>query len=205
MRRAFNTRPSEFYAKLVGIYPASYRQKYGQPMVQTFDDMLEAEPSSLGKFLIWTRTLWDLPSSALKEHLTNGKGMNMSRNMKLFLAGIAIALLLANGASYWFGVLQARQGIGIERVTPTQLADAMEHDAFYSQYANSAFLFTGQVTAVQQSGVTTATFKTDHSYSVQCQFSNTELAVGDTISVAAAGGNAVRLPHGVLLHNCLKN
>lgn len=196
----------DVYAKLIGLYPESYRRRYAQPMVQTFDDMLEAEQSKIGRAAIWIRVLRDLPGSALREHITNGKGVAMSRNLKILLASVAVLLLLANGASFWFGILHARQAVGIERVTTTQLADAMKHDGFYSEYGNAALLFTGQVVATKQQGnVTIATFKTDSSYSLECQFSNIQLNIGQSISVAAPGGNASRLVNGVLLHDCMQN
>lgn len=199
-------RSVSIYAKLIDLYPESYSQRYRQPMIQTFDDMLEAEQSKTGKLLIWARALWDLPSSALKEHLTNREGYIMSRSLKILLVGIAVVLLLANGVSYWFGILHARQAVGIERVTTTQLADAMKNDGFYSHYGNAALLFTGQVISIkQQNAVTVATFKSDSTYSLECQFSNIKLSIGETIPVAAPGGSADRLPQGVLLHNCLRN
>lgn len=207
MGRTPNLNSTAVYAKLVGLYPAPYRKRYGQPMVQTFDDMLEAEPSQAGKLIIWARALIDLPGSILKEHITNGRGIEMSRNVKIALAAIAIVLIVANGVSFWFGILHARQAIGIERVTPTQLADAMQQDDFYSSYGNAALLFSGKVRSVQQkNGVAIATFQTDHAYALECQFPNgRQVKVGDMVSVAAPGGTAERLPHGVLLHNCTKD
>ena len=206
MVRTPNLNSTGFYAKLVGLYPASYRQHYAQPMVQTFDDMLEAEPSKTGRLIIWARALWDIPSSALKEHLTNGKGIVMSRTLKMILAGIVAVLLIANGASFWFGILHGRGAVGIEKVTPVELADAMQQDHFYSSYGEAALLFSGVVTSTRQKdGVTIATFKTGTAYALECQFPNAEVKAGDMVSVAAPGGSAERLPHGVLLHNCVKN
>lgn len=207
MGRPLNLNSSGVYAKLVNMYPASYRQRYGQPMVQTFDDMLEAEPSRIGKLVIWSRALWELPGSLLKEYVTDGKGIIMSRNTKLLLTGIAAVLLLANGASYWFGILHARAAVGIEHVTPTQLADAMQQDDFYSTYANTAVLFSGHVTAIQKKdNVTIATFKTDHAFALECQFpASPQIISGESIAVAAPAGSADRLQHGVMLHNCVKN
>jgi hypothetical protein len=176
-------------------------------MVQTFDDLLSAEPSKLGKLAIWGRALWDVPSSALKEHVTNGRGMTMNRNTKLLIAGIALVLLLANGASFWFGYLHARQTVNIERVSPAQLALAMQHDDFYSSYGDTALLFTGKVSALQhENGIMAATFQTGQAYAIVCQFPAAQHPnIGDTISVAAPGGSAERLPHGVLLRSCVEN
>ena len=207
MGRTPSSSPTGIYAKLVGLYPKSYRQRYGQPMVQTFDDMLEAEPSTARRAVIWARALIDLPSSVLKEHVTNGRGITMNRNTKIIITVAAFVLIFANGASFWFGNLHARQAVGIERVSPTQLADAMLHDSFYSHYGDAALLFSGKVINVQQKNtVTIATFETNSAYALECQFSGVgQIKLGDTMSIAAPGGSAERLPHGVLLHNCLKN
>ncbi|HET9174319.1 MAG TPA: hypothetical protein VFN56_03495 [Candidatus Saccharimonadales bacterium] len=194
------------YSTLIGAFPAAYRRQYGQPMVQTFDDMLAAEPSALKKAIIWIRAVLDIPPQALKEHVTQQGVQDMSRSLKRIIAGIALVLLLANGASYWFGYLHARSAVGIVKVTPAQLADAMQHDEFYSTYGNAALLFTGTVTAgMQKNAVSLVTFQTDHTYTVQCQFSGLSAHRGEVLNVAAPGGSAERLAHGVLLHACTLN
>lgn len=207
MGRTPSLSPTTIYAKLVGLYPESYRRQYGGPMVQTFDDMLGAEPSKAKRALIWARAMIDLPSSALKEHLTNGKGIAMNRTTKIVISVVALALIFANGASFWFGNLHARQSVGIVKVSPTQLADAMQRDGFYRQYGDAAVLFTGKVVNIQQkNSVTVTTFATSSTYALECQFNGEgQIKVGDTLSVAAPGGSAERLPKAVLLHDCLKN
>jgi hypothetical protein len=200
-------RPAELYGKLLILYPARYRRQYEKPMVQTFDDMLKGEQSQLGRFGIWLRVLWDLPVSAAKEHITNGKDLPMNRNIKILFGGIVLLLLLANGASFWFGSLHSRQTSGIEKVSTAQIADAMQGDHFYSSYGNAGLLFTGRVTGIRQKGNTAlVSFETDRPYSVTCQFVHAgQVKKGDSLSIAAPGGSAERLPHGVLLHNCLTN
>lgn len=197
------------YKKLLLIYPKQYRHQYAQPMVQTFDDMLEGEKSQLGRIAIWARTLLDLPMSAAKEHLTNGKELEMkvTRNMKILLGGIILLLILANGFSWWEGNLHSRQTSGIEKVSLADMSDAMQNDHFYNTYGNTALLFDGKVQSVQQKGkVALVTFDTTSAYSVTCQFPYTEkINKGDNISVAAPGGTAERQPHGVLLHDCIMN
>lgn len=198
--------PTEIYGKLLVLYPARYRQKYEKPMVQTFDDMLKDEPRAFKKSLIWARTLLDLPISAAKEHLTDGKELVMNRKMKFIFGGVIVLLLLANGASWWYGNLHSRQTSGIEKVSVAQLADAMESDSFYSSYGNAGLLFTGNVSDVQKNGDTAlVTFSSNGSYAVTCQFVHgSQIKNGDMLSVAAPGGSAERLKNGVLLHNCLE-
>ena len=192
----------EVYSKLLYLYPVRYRQQYARPMVQTFDDMLDGEASKLARVAIWGRTLVDLPASATKEHLTNGANITMSRNVKIILAGVVVLLLIANIGSYWFGNLHARQVAGIQRVTPAEMADAMQQDNFYSNYGGAALLFSGTITSInEKNGMSLAVINTGRPYSVTCQFT-TPVSSGETISIAAPGGSAERLPQGVLLHNC---
>lgn len=198
------------YGKLLVLYPSSYRRQYAGPMVQTFDDLLDGEASTWGKAQVWLRALLDLPTSALREHLTNGEDLNMkmTRNTKLLFGGVVLVLLVANGFSWWFGNLHSRQTAGISKVSLSQLAEAMQQDHFYHSYGDTTLLFSGQVANVQQSnkGMLVATFQTATSYSVSCEFPNDgQIKKGDNLYVAAPGGSAERQTNGVLLHKCTKD
>lgn len=57
------------YRKLLYLYPARYRVQYGEQMLQTLADMLDDAHTSEHKRSIWTRTLLDLPASAMKQQL----------------------------------------------------------------------------------------------------------------------------------------
>lgn len=207
MGRTPNLTSRDVFAKLVNLYPAAYRRRYGKPMVQTFEDMLAAEPGKTGRLAVWVRTLRDLPKSIIKEHITDGRGFAMSRNTKLVVAGVVSILILANAVSFWFGVLHSRQDTSVQSVTTAQLADAMQQDGFYSTYGNAALLFRGKVSAVHtQGGKTVATFETGRPYVVECQFTDQkDVKIGATLSVAAPAGSAKRLPQGVLLYDCVQS
>lgn len=200
-------KPNGLYAALVRIYPQPFRNHYGTTMIQTFDDMLESEPTQVGRIKVWMRTLTDLPVSAGREYITNGMGVIMSRNMKLLLVAAIAAMIILGFGSYWAGNLHARQNIGIERVTTAQLGDAMQQDNFFSSYGSAALLFNGTVASFKDgSNVTLVTFASSDSFNVICQFpSHTSIKAGQTISVAAPGGSAERQKAGVLLHNCSLN
>lgn len=175
-------------------------------MEQTFDDLLEGEPTSRGRLMIWARALLDLPSSAAKEHVTNGKGIIMNRATKLILLGSIIAVIVIGLGSFWAGSLHAKGAMGVERVSVVQLADAMQQDHFYSDYGDSAVLFTAKVSKVDAKDDTSlVTFATGRPYDVVCQFTNISVHTGQAVSVVAPAGSADRQPHGVLLHNCLQN
>jgi hypothetical protein len=200
-------KPTNLYATLVHIYPKTFRTRYGTTMIQTFDDMLEHEQTTLGRLKVWARTLVDLPVSAGKEHITNGKGIHMHRNMKLVLGAAIVAIILVGAGSYWAGNLHARQSIGIERVTTAQLADAMQQDTFFSSYGSAALLFQGTVSSIKYgNSATLVTFASTRPFKVVCQFpSHISTQVGQKIAVAAPGGSAERQTAGVLLHSCTIN
>jgi hypothetical protein len=58
------------YRKLLYLYPAAYRQHYSEQMLQTLADMLDDSSSSQQKLAIWSRTMLDLPLSAVKQQLS---------------------------------------------------------------------------------------------------------------------------------------
>lgn len=201
------SRSSGLYGSLVKIFPRSFQKHYSATMVQTFNDLLQAESSQFGRLKVWFRALIDLPVSAAKEHITNGKDIGMSRNMKIVFGAVVVLLLLANGASWWFGNLHARGNEGIEKVTVAQLADAMQQDSFYYTYGDTAVLFQAKVASITtKDNAALVTFTTNRPYSLTCQFPQRVTAkAGQSLSVAAPAGSAERQPHGVLLHNCVQN
>ncbi len=195
------------YGSLLRLYPQSFQKKYSKTMQQTFNDMLDDEKTGFGRSIIWSRALIDLPLTASKEHISNGKDFNMNRNIKLIIAATIIAFVVVGLGSFWEGNLRAKSNIGIERVTTVQLADAMQQDDFYNTYGDTVVLFTGNVASTKTKGnVSLVTFDTGHSYNVVCQFSKTNsLSIGQSVSVAAPAGSAERESNGVLLHNCIQN
>lgn len=62
--------PSRFprYEKLLKLYPKAYRDKYGAEMLQTLEDMLDDQPSSSGRAMVWLRTCLDLPLNVLNQN-----------------------------------------------------------------------------------------------------------------------------------------
>ena len=202
-----NRRQPNVYGSLLRLYPTAFQKHYSVTMQQTFDDMLEGEQSKLGRGLIWARTLVDLPVSVTKEHLTDGKDLIMNRASKFILAGAIIAIIIIGLAAFWKGIIYSRNTIGIARVTTAQLADAMQHDDFYSTYGNAVVLFSGKISAIKLQGNTTQIIlSTGRPYSVACQFPNTvSFKPHEMVSLIAPAGSAERQPHGVLLHNCQMN
>jgi hypothetical protein len=207
MGLAAKEKPRGSYGVLLRLYPQSFQRHYAVAMQQTFDDMLSGEKTKLGRLRVWARTLGNLPLSAAKEHVTNGKDILMTRNMKLMASAIVVVVLAVGLGSFWAGNLHARSTMAVEQVSVAQLANAMQQDSFYSTYGSTAVLFSGKVsTTINKNGASLVTFATGRPYNVVCQFAQTtSFAVGQTVSVAAPAGSAERQPHGVLLHSCIKN
>jgi hypothetical protein len=194
------------YGNLLRLYPVKFRQQYGEPMAQTFEDMLEAQQTPGGRAKVWLRTLFNLPFSAFGQHMNLKGGFAMSKKMYLALGCVLIALVVVTIGSFWFGHVKTEQGTVVARVSTTELGNAMQQDDFYSQYGSTALLFSGKVaSSTARKGLTIVTFESRSAYDVQCRFSTSpHVKTGDTISVVAPGGQAVRQPHGVLLLGCEK-
>lgn len=65
------------YSKLVGLYPAPYRERYGEQMLQTLADMLDNAPTKLQQARIWTRLVVDFP-------------LSLAHQQTIYLGGIMI-------------------------------------------------------------------------------------------------------------------
>jgi lysylphosphatidylglycerol synthetase-like protein (DUF2156 family) len=77
------------YRRLVRLYPASYRHRYGQRMVDTLEDMLQAAPSATGRTTIGLRLLAETPLSIGRQHLSM-IGATMSHDMPEYIKRNAV-------------------------------------------------------------------------------------------------------------------
>lgn len=61
------------YSRLLKLYPAPYRRRYDEQILQTLADMLDSTPSRSARRHVWLRTIRDLPSSlvAQQAHYAN--------------------------------------------------------------------------------------------------------------------------------------
>ena len=128
----------------------------------------------------------------------------MGKNLIFGIIGLIVLIGICAGF-YLLGNMQAVQGMTIKRVTPGQIADAMQADDFYSNYRQSTLIVKGQVAAVAADGnAHRLTFKSDTAYKAFCDLSSTASVpkIGAVITVVANGGPAVRQPNGVLLVGC---
>lgn len=83
------------YAKLLLLYPPSFRQQYGEQLLQTLADMIDDVPSKKEKMAVWLRISWDLPVTICKEHFQLiGEFMDVNKEQNITRITIVSAVLL---------------------------------------------------------------------------------------------------------------
>jgi hypothetical protein len=130
----------------------------------------------------------------------------MARSRLLGLAGLVILLVGIGGAAFFLGNSIALGNLSVRRVSPDQAAEAMQNDEFYSDYREVTLLVTGTVVSERTtSGGTVIQLATTTTLKTYCQWSQSPspLQDGETITVVTEGYNAVRLPSGVSLSDCI--
>jgi len=82
------------YARLLMLYPASYRQQYSDQMLQTLEDMLD-HTSGIERQLIWLKVLGELPFSVARQQYSYLGGI-MVHNTPTYIkrSSLAGAVLL---------------------------------------------------------------------------------------------------------------
>ena len=119
---------------------------------------------------------------------------------------LIIVAIVASIGIFFLGSIYALDHLSIRQITPTQAANAMKDDHFWSSYRENTLLITGDVISVAKSGNNTiVSFKTDSSYSAECSFTNFNgnITKDQTIKVITVANAAEREPSGVKLNNCL--
>lgn len=107
--------PSErAYAGLIRLYPAAFRERYREEMVRLFADQLRdarAGRGAGGVVVTWLRTLPDLASSAVGEHLRKDRTVAQSlatfeptRSMRLLGMLALVGGVLLVGVFFWTGL-----------------------------------------------------------------------------------------------------
>lgn len=129
----------------------------------------------------------------------------MSRSGGFRYAALVVgAVLLGGGFSFW-GDKHARETTIITRATPDQIANAMQQDAFYSNYRGSTLLIDGTTASVtDRAGVTIVELVTTSSFTVLCSLGQARATThpGDAVTVVAEGAAAQRQSAGILLQRC---
>lgn len=84
------------YSKLVALYPAAYKQKYGDQMLQTLADMLDHAPTKTQRIGVWARLSADFPPSIAHQQFSYIGGI-MTNEMPNYVrrnAAIGAAMLV---------------------------------------------------------------------------------------------------------------
>lgn len=117
----------------------------------------------------------------------------------LVIAGVA-------AVSFFVGHQVALRNLSFKTVSPTQAAEAMQKDEFYSDYKENTLIIRGAISSIQQqNGGTTLGLKTSTSFKLFCSLKPKiqSVKIGDEVTIEAIGGNAERQPAAVLLKNCI--
>lgn len=94
------SRAERWYGRLLRLYPAVYRERFGDEMEQVFRDLYREQPRPAAGF--WLRMSADAVAGAATEHV----GLIRSGNMKLYLSNSADQRVL-----YWGVGLMAPAGL----------------------------------------------------------------------------------------------
>ena len=129
----------------------------------------------------------------------------MSRSRVLRNAALVVVVVLLGGGSFFWGDKHALETQVITRATPDQLANAMQQDAFYSDYRGSTLLIDATIASVtDRAGATIVKLVTTSSLTVLCNLDQAPAIThaGDAVTVVAEGAEAQRQSAGVLLQGC---
>lgn len=130
--------------------------------------------------------------------------MTIARIIKAAVV-IVILFIVAIGC-FFLGWRETLNNLTIKSVTPTQIANAMKNDDFYSSYDENTLLIHGVVSSVnKQGGSDVISLSATSSYKALCDLENsvTTPKEGSTVTVLAEGATAERQTNGVLLKDCV--
>jgi len=119
---------------------------------------------------------------------------------------LIVIAILACLACFFLGSKHALAHLSIRQITPTQAANAMKDDHFWSSYREDTLIITGEVLSVNKSGGTTiVSFKTDSTYGMECSFAYSidTITKGQTVRVTAIANSGERESSSVRLNNCV--
>ena len=86
----------QLYRGLLRLYPADYRTRFAEQMVQLFGDQVRDD----GKVRSWLKAMGDIPGSALSEHLRRNRTVAHSMTLAPSPAGRLLGLLGVLGGGF---------------------------------------------------------------------------------------------------------
>jgi len=130
--------------------------------------------------------------------------MHKHKYAKYALIGFIAVLVII--AAFLLGWRHGLDNLSIKQITPTQAANAMQGDHFYSDYGENALLVRGTVAASNNNPSNLiVTFITGTGYNAACNFGvyRASFRPGEIITALSMGALAQRQPSGVMLQNCV--
>jgi hypothetical protein len=118
---------------------------------------------------------------------------------------VSLLIIVAGGSSFltWRMTLNK---LTIESVSPTQIANAMKADNFYSNYNENTLLVKGVISSTShQGGDWVIGLSTSSSFKSLCDLgtTSTKLQKGDNVSVLAEAATAERQTNAIMLKSCI--
>ena len=118
---------------------------------------------------------------------------------------VAVGIIFAFGC-YFLGMKHGLESMTFRQATPTDLAEAMKNDHFFTSYRENTLIVSGVIASLNTQGNDLVLgFKTNSSYNAYCNLgaATTSLHIGDTTTVLAEAASAQRQPSAVMLTQCM--
>src|SRR5437868_8371440 len=110
----------------------------------------------------------------------------MRRHRLLLIIALLIMFVGVGAAAFFLGDTHAIQTMTVRRATPTNVAEAMKADRFFSTYRENTLILRGTVVSAS---ATTLGLRTGSDYSLTCTLTapDASVHVGDAVTVVAEG------------------
>lgn len=120
---------AKIYRCLLKLYPARFREEYGEPMEREFQDDYREASGATGRITFWLRTIIDLSASApseffreLRQDLRHSFRVYRARPISTVLSVVTLGLAIG-GSTGVFSVLNALLIRGLPFSSPDQLVE----------------------------------------------------------------------------------
>ncbi|HUD81194.1 MAG TPA: hypothetical protein VMR08_01010 [Patescibacteria group bacterium] len=131
--------------------------------------------------------------------------MNKSKIIRISI--IVIILIFVGAAGFYAGWSFALSKLTVKTITPTQAANAMKNDDFYSNYNENMLEIHGVVASItDKNNDLVIGLATNSTYKTYCDLGHvpTKPQKESLVTVMAGGATARRQPNAVVLNNCVE-
>jgi hypothetical protein len=132
------------------------------------------------------------------------KSVKNFRPLIIILLVMLIAFVVL--ITLFLGDKYAVDSLTIKRVTPSQIANAMQGDYFFSSYRENTLIVQGTVLSVDRSNNDlVVSLVSSSKFKALCDFGNSSpnIKAGETITVLSEGAQAERQSNAVMLKDCV--